>query len=510
MNIMNRKIITILSIFILLFSWGCDDYLDVNHDPNVLGEIPDAKVLLPAAEINLANNLMGWDFGFGPAYWVEYWTQSYTASQFKTLCEYNEVEFRDAYTGLSAGVLTDLKSIKTGYADSENKGYTFVAEALSIYTWQLMTDVWGNIPYSEALKGSEGISAPKFDAGKDIYADLLKRVDALLLIDLSNSTIDANYDFIYKGDLDNWKLFANSLKLKLMLRLSETSDYDNAKLLTYINSTEFLNSSAKIPGTVWDDKKEGKRYPMREFQEGGAAYLSTNVIACKSFIDYLTKNSDPRVDKLFTAPTGGHKGAFFGDFDSKFDTDANGTTDDKEKFSTALFTGDMDLMLMSDWEVNFYVAEVYARASDNVNAKKYFDIAVKASLAQQGISSTSIVEAGGYADWINGTIEANIKQIAMQKWVANANYQHVESFLERNRTKYPAVNEIDIKSNRTFAQQNFPVGDLTISVNGRAKTNGFLPASPIYPETILTRNINAPGQKVDLLEKVWWNKKVGK
>jgi len=507
---MKQKIITILAVFILLFSWGCTDYLDVNHDPNVLGEIPEAKVLLPAAEINLANNLMGWDFGFGGAYWVQYWTQNYTASQFKLLCEYDEVNFSTAYTGLTAGVLTDLKAIETGYADSENKGYSFVAEALSIYTWQLTTDIWGNIPYSEALKGSEGIDAPKFDKGNDIYADLLKRIDALLLVDLSKSTLDAKYDFIYEGDLDSWKLFANSLKLKLMLRISETPDYENAKLLTFINDASFLEISAKIPGSVWDDKKEGKRHPMREFQEGGASYLSTNVIACKSFIDYLTRNSDPRVDKLFTAPTGGHKGAFFGDFDSKFDSDDNGTTDDKEKFSTALFTGDMDLMLMSDWEVNFYIAEVYARASDNVNAKKYFDLAVKSSLAQQGITSEAIVETGGYANWTNGSVESGIKQIAMQKWVANANYQHIESFLERNRTKYPAVNEIDIKLDRTFAQQNFPFGDLTVSVNGRAKTNGYLPASPIYPETVLTRNINAPSQKVDLLEKVWWNKKVGK
>jgi hypothetical protein len=77
---MKNKILIIISVlFMLLASSSCNDWLDVNHDPNALEEIPDAKVLLPAAQVGIGNNLMGWDFGFGGAFWVEYWTQSYTA-----------------------------------------------------------------------------------------------------------------------------------------------------------------------------------------------------------------------------------------------------------------------------------------------------------------------------------------------------------------------------------------------------------------------------------------------
>ncbi len=101
----------------------------------------------------------------------------------------------------------------------------------------------------------------------------------------------------------------------------------------------------------------------------------------------------------------------------------------------------------------------------------------------------------------------SIKQIAMQKWVANANYQHVESFLERNRTKYPAVNTIDIRKDRADAFTNFPKGVLTIAIEGRGKLNAKLPSSPIYPQSVLTRNENAPVQKQNLLENVWWNTK---
>jgi hypothetical protein len=250
---------------------------------------------------------------------------------------------------------------------------------------------------------------------------------------------------------------------------------------------------------------EGKRHPMREFQAGGANYMSTNVKACKSFFDYLKNNSDPRLTKLFS----GTEAAFFGDFDSKGDSDGDGTTDDKESYATVVFPANMDLMIMSDWEVNFYIAEVYARAGNNVKAKEYYEAAVKASLTQHGITDFGIV-TDGYAKWQGGTAEQEIKQIAMQKWVANCNYQHIESFLERNRTKYPSVNEIDIAANRTAAWENFPVGDLTISVKGRALLNGNLPASPLYPESYIFRNNNAPSQKPNVGQKVWWNQKSGK
>jgi hypothetical protein len=504
---MRSKLLIIISSFLMLFTASsCSDWLDVNHDPNALEQIPDAKVLLPSAEMGIANNLMGWDFGFGGAYWVEYWTQSYTASQFKSLCEYLPQEFNNTYQSLMREPMTDLKRIKTMTAEDENKGYYFIAEALSIFTWQIITDVWGDMPYTEALRGDEGILSPVQDKGSDIYADLMKRIDALLATDLSKSYVDGTFDYIYKGDLNAWYKFANALKLKLMIRVSETPQYNNSSILSFVQTADLLSSSAKIPGTVWNDAMEGKRHPMREFQAGGANYFSTNVIACKNFIDYLSTNNDPRRAKLFT----GTKGAFFGDFDSKEDSDGNGTTDNIESYAKVNFEGNMDLMLMSDWEVNFYIAEVYARASQLDKAKDYYERGVTASLAQHGITSTDIIGSEGYAAWVNGTVEQNIKQIGMQKWVANANYQHIESFLERNRTKYPSVNEINIESNRKNAYNNFPVGDLTISVKGRTLLNGNLPASPLYPSSYIFRNTNAPSQKANVGEKVWWNVKAGK
>ena len=324
---MKNKILIICSALVLLLCSGCNDWLDINRDPNALETVPDAKVLLPAVEVGIANNLMGWDFGFGGGFWVQYWTQAYTASQFKALCEYLPNGFNTAYISLMREPLMDLKRMKDMTEADANRGYYFVAEALSIFTWQVVTDVWGDMPYKETLQGYDNFS-PKQDKGEDIYADLMVRINALLAEDLSKSYIDATYDFIYEGDLEQWYQFANALKLKLMLRLSETSQYNNATVLAFIESADILTASAKIPGKTWEDGKEGKRHPMREFQAGDANYLSQNVRGCKSFVDYLAVNGDPRLAKLFS----GTKGAFFGDFDSRQDSDGNGTTDDKETY----------------------------------------------------------------------------------------------------------------------------------------------------------------------------------
>ena len=502
----------ILGLFISLSFAGCSDWLDVNHDPDALESVPTADVLLPAGQLGIANNLMGWHFGFGGAMWVQYWTQSYTASQFKVLCSYQPEQFGTAYQSLMAEPLPDLKRIKEMTADDENRGYYFVAEALSIFTWQILTDVWGDIPYFEALRAEEDIFHPKCDTQEAIYGDLMERINEVLTIDLSESSINKGQDMIFGGDLSKWYQFANTLKLKLMIRLSETSKYNNATVLAFIEQADLLTESAQIPGSVWNDGMYEKRHPMRAFQQpgpgGSTSYISTNVKACKSLFDYLNLNSDPRLAKLFS----GSKAPFFGDYGCKEDSDGNGITDNStdETWATVAgnFPANLDLPLMSAWEINFYIAEVYARASNHAKAKEYYEAGVKASLAQHAVANT-IVETG-YAVWRDGTVEEELKQIGMQKWVAHCNFQHIEAFLERNRTKYPAVNDINIAANRTYAWANFPVGDLTISVMGREMLNKELPASPMYPEVYLFRNNNAPGQKPNVGQKVWWNKKQGK
>ncbi|MCK5814824.1 MAG: SusD/RagB family nutrient-binding outer membrane lipoprotein, partial [Flavobacteriaceae bacterium] len=87
------------------------------------------------------------------------------------------------------------------------------------------------------------MNSPAFDDSTVIYADLMTRIDALLAIDPTNATVKESFDFLYAGDLDEWVKFANSVKLKLMIRQSETSNYNNGDVLSFVTSNSFLDNS---------------------------------------------------------------------------------------------------------------------------------------------------------------------------------------------------------------------------------------------------------------------------
>jgi hypothetical protein len=140
-----KKIQIYLLVALLFVIGGCGkDWFDVNQDPNSLTDIPNSELIIPGAQMAIANGIMGWQSGFSGAFWSQYWTQDYTSSQFKYLDEYNETEWEYTWDNIIPSALTDLKRIK---ANSEKgSGTYFVAEALSIYSWQLITDIWGDVP----------------------------------------------------------------------------------------------------------------------------------------------------------------------------------------------------------------------------------------------------------------------------------------------------------------------------------------------------------------------------
>jgi hypothetical protein len=135
----------------------------------------------------------------------------------------------------------------------------------------------------------------------------MSRTDSLLINDYSGATLNGDFDFIYEGDMNHWMEFAKSLKLKLMLRLSETPNYNNVEVLAFVSQGGFITQSASIPGSLWEDKNN-KRHPMVEFEDAG--YFD-NVIASKTFADYLDLNGDPRIASLIEE---NGSGAFFGCF----------------------------------------------------------------------------------------------------------------------------------------------------------------------------------------------------
>ena len=91
---------------------------------------------------------------------------------------------------------------------------------MQCYTFQLLADLYDEIPFSEALKGEGNVTNPHFEKGQDIYDSLIVRLNFALSLDFEAETAEeiGAEDLLFEGNIERWKQFANTLKLKLYLR----------------------------------------------------------------------------------------------------------------------------------------------------------------------------------------------------------------------------------------------------------------------------------------------------
>ena len=132
-----------------------------------------------------------------------------------------------------------LKLIDNSVALADKKGSTTHKGIFKIFRsllFSFMTDFYGDIYYSEALKGREGILYPKYDKQADIYTGLLKELDeANTMIKEGTEPISETYDLMYAGDKVKWQKFANSLKLRLLMRASKKIGDAGAQISAIVN-----------------------------------------------------------------------------------------------------------------------------------------------------------------------------------------------------------------------------------------------------------------------------------
>jgi hypothetical protein len=216
---MKKNIIIILStiVFAAGFS-GCKKFLDVNTNPNIVKDV-NVDLLLPSSIIGLSS-AMGNEMQVNGSFWAQHWTQSPLANQYKNYDQFQmePSDYNFPWSYFYAFALQDLnKLILT--ANKQNKSqYVAVAKLLQAYGFQVVTDAWGDVPFSAALQGGGSLNnvAPKYDAQEAIYAGIIKLIEeADAIIDENASVHPGVDDLIYGGDMAKWRLFGNTLKLKV-------------------------------------------------------------------------------------------------------------------------------------------------------------------------------------------------------------------------------------------------------------------------------------------------------
>jgi len=486
-NIKNITYFFVSAILLIGIGSCKKDFLDVNQNENS-PETVDVKFALPSAQSYLGYT-MGNQLSIVGGFWVQYWTQGPNANQYANLDQYvhNSAEADRPWEALYAGTLKDLQYIyETAKKDSTKKNYGAIARILQAYTYQVITDAWGDAPFSEALKGDADNVAPHFDNQEAIYDGLLEMVtEGQNMLDDAAVTPTTD-DLIYNGDLFLWYEFANTLKLKLLLRQSEIrpSVAQAAISEMFANGEPFIAEGEDAKLYYADAKFQ--QSPL--YTTAVALNTTSNIYGSKTIIDYMSTLGDPRLDDFFDPNGAGFvtglqqgEGKLLGGNQS----DASWSRPSEQIIGPTAAT-----VLISAAESNFLQAEAIARGWGSGDDQAAYEAGVTASWDSWANSSAAAatdlapyLASDSVAYPAGGTTADKLKVILTQKWIAMTGNQNFEAWTEWRRTGIPS-----------FFQPSLT------SVLG----TGVFPKRMVYPSSEVTSNTNFPGIKT-VTVNVWWD-----
>lgn len=495
---MKKKILNIgMAVALMVYASSCtQDFLDVNEDPNNATNV-EPQLVLPAAITSTAS-AVGGEYAILGGIWSQYWTQNNASNQYKAIDAFNlrPLDYNARWTEVYAGALNDYKYVINKAQAAENWNLNLIATVMQAYTYQVMADLYDQIPYDDALKGTDGVFNPVYQGGQQVYDGLIAKIDEALAKPVGGSTTLGSNDVVFQGNMTQWIKFANTLKLKIYLRQTEARKTvaEAGVRALYASGGNFLSTSAAE--AIWQDQT-GKRNPLFEQDQSPAINTDQNLKASQTFLFYLQDNSDPRLDKLFKPGSGNvHRGQRQGDFNATTAVYPVGST------SRPIILPTEPVFFISEAESYFLQAEAVVRGWGTGDAKVLYDKGVDASFRQLGLTSaqaTALTSGTGvYAFNASGTEAQKLEDIFTQKWVALAGTkQGLEAYLEHNRTNIPKTSAV-LSNN-----PNYEPGEFTYPIEGVTSNKAFAKRL-IFPESERTRNTNTPAQ-VDITKPVWWD-----
>jgi len=485
----NKKTILSGLLSLLLLATACKKALDINQDPNNPSlDQGNPKLVFPAAVMATAG-MEGGDIAILGGIWGEYVTQSALANQYKNIDAYDvkSTDLNAQYSGLFTGGLKNYQFVINKARDAQDWNFYLMAQVMKAYTAGLLVDLYDKIPYTEALGGSSNLN-PQFDNGDAIYTDLIAGIDSALTKDFtaSSNSVPGTSDLIFSGDMDKWKRFANTMVLKLYLRMvnANAAAAQAGIQKIYSNGAEFLETDAGVFGFT---DVPGQDNPLYE-QNIRQLNTPNNLRASRTFVSWLEANNDPRIVSFFgtTSPNSIHQGDYLG-------------TDPTYQSAAVFVQSPTDpVIFISAAESYFLQAEARERYFSGDQAASLYNQGVIAAFASVGQDGSSFV-TGAYKYPTGGSFDQKIQAISTQKWASFAyGVNFIEGFLEKQRTGYPLTSPVYSTDN------SYVPGEFVVSKNS-VLPPGALPRRLQYPDVEVSRNSNTP-ELIPITTPVWWAK----
>lgn len=308
--------------------------------------------------------------------------------------------FNNAWNATYANLNSALKVVEKTEDDAEgsdagNAGIRGIAKVYVVYNTAILTDLFGDIPYTEAFKGSD-LMTPKIDKQEDIYKSIMETLDEAIA-DLK-STSDAGlgrYDFIYDGKTANWLKFAYGLKARLLLHTIFRASDKNA---VYQQIVECCNNSFESP----DEQAAYNTYDANNWNPTFDLQYSRDYFGVsQSMCNKLITRNDPRINRILFLPYDMHITPESEDFLPV----PNGTPEQMQwvyTYDCYSLAQTASTYLLSYHEVQFIKAEALARLGQEDAAKECVKKALVAAFANTEASLTSALDnAGNTGYWFN-------------------------------------------------------------------------------------------------------------
>lgn len=468
-------------LFAGVIAISCDTGLEgLNENPNEPTDVPSELILPQAIELSVDRlySMSGLNGYVGAI-----WAQSYAKIQYPEEDQYDfsgRVSLiNDIWESFYSETLKDLYQIRQKSINDEAPNRQAIAEILIAWNFQMITDIWGDVPFSEAIQGGnldEQIINPEYDPQSQIYDELLNMLEnAANRIELGSSPY-GQQDLIYEGDMLKWQKFANSLRLRLLMRMSEVNEAEASAGIS-----DIIDGGAAIFESHEDNAKlEYMSYPNNNPVNDFARTREDHKVS-HTTLTWLNELNDPRmriyavpmrnqdpdevVTELYTDSRGyNYQGVLNGDVHNSIELPNASTMG--HYFVSPTSPG----RIMTYNEVLFIRAEAAARGWTGEDAGSLYEEAVTESMRlyteeriepvlsdfpgdvafshqgftteefPEGISEEEIseyleqpeVQWNEGADWS----QENQEKLALQKWLGMYS-QGLETWIEWRRLDYP-------------------------------------------------------------------------
>lgn len=397
------------------------------------------------------------------------------------------------------GYMTDIEDLYSISDRLSENNYKAIALVYKSWAYSILTDLYGNVPYSQATKAREGNVTPAFDEQRDIYIQILNDLET------ANSLFDDTKALTYAGDLIynansvsggknagivKWKKFANSLRLRLLLRISKRDGEINVNE----QITSMLANPTMYPMFTATSDDAIFRYPgtfpyFNPYYNARTLDWREGTYFTKFFLDKMNAVQDPR-RSVWAIPVTVNSQSVFQGIESGYPTTQEYVVGKNSSYTDALKTLPQLGIMMTYAEVEFIKAELSLKGFNTGKLPKaHYDAGVTASIAQWGATLPSgFLQQQGIAYDATTSSEAQLEQIMLQKYYAFF-FVDFQSWFEKLRTGYPVLP----RGSGIPAENNFP---------NRVPYPTYLQS--LNPSGLEAAVSGMGGDNSEI--KVWWNK----